>query len=81
MRERATLAIHDSASGAGDQRWVQAASGRSATRQFVCGRINEEPHPNSYFARDYKTLLDYVRWNLDNGNRAKAAAIIQQYLK
>ena len=34
----------------------------------VSGLLASKPHPNKYFADQGKTLLEYVRWNLDNGN-------------
>ena len=43
----------------------------------VCGRLAEQPHPNSYFAEQGKTLLDYVRWCLENRAGATACFIIE----
>lgn len=34
----------------------------------VSGTLGSQPHPSPYFAEQGKTLLEYVRWNLDNGN-------------
>ena len=42
----------------------------------VRGTLNSQPHPNDYFAREGKTLLNYVEWCLVNAAE-KACLIIE----
>ena len=41
----------------------------------------EEPHPTPYFAKEGRTMLDYVNWCLDNNAGMKAAEIITRAAK
>jgi hypothetical protein len=44
----------------------------------VRGTLAEQPHPNTYYAEQGRTLLDYVNWCLENGAGEKAAAYIER---
>jgi len=32
----------------------------------IVEKLNNEPHPNDYYASQGKTFLDYIQWNLQN---------------
>lgn len=44
----------------------------------VRGSLSDKPHPNTYFAEQGKTLLDYVTWCFENRCGEKAAFIIER---
>lgn len=44
----------------------------------VRGDLTSRPHPNTYYAEQGKTLLDYVNWCLGNRAGEKAAFIIEK---
>lgn len=46
----------------------------------VCGTLASQPHPNTYFAEQGKTLLDYVNWCFENRAGDRAATIIEKTL-
>jgi hypothetical protein len=43
----------------------------------IVARLSEKPHPTPYFASEGRTLLDYVKWCLENRAGEKAASIIE----
>lgn len=45
--------------------------------ETVRGSLSSKPHPNSYFAEQGRTLLDYVNWCLANRAEEKACAVIE----
>ena len=51
----------------------------SATEKLptVCGKLASQPHPNSHFAAQGRTLLDYVNWCLENHAEEKACEVIE----
>jgi hypothetical protein len=64
-----------------DKARVQAAIERLP---FVCGRLNEQPHPNKSLASQGKTMLNYVRWMFDNAGlngQVQAAKIVESVAK
>ncbi len=47
----------------------------------VSGKLAGDPHPSDYFARDGKTMLDYVRWAMSSEWTVYLAAkTIRKYL-
>ncbi len=44
----------------------------------VRGTLSSQKHPNSYYAEQGKTMLDYVNWCLENGAGERAAFIIEK---
>jgi hypothetical protein len=44
----------------------------------VRGKLSELAHPNSYWASEGKTMLDYVIWCLENRHGERAATIIER---
>lgn len=40
-------------------------------------KLAEQPHPSPYFAKEGRTLLDYVNWCFDNGAEEKACVMIE----
>ncbi len=47
----------------------------------IRGTLASQPHPSRHFADQGKTLLDYVRWCLDNNAGEKASFIIESNAK
>ena len=56
-------------------RRIEAAKERLKT---VVDVLSEKPHPTEWFAKEGKTLLDYVRWCFENGQGERAATIIEK---
>ncbi len=54
---------------------VQAAKAKLPT---VAGTLASQPHPSSYFAKEGRTMLDYVKWCLENHAEEKASFIIEK---
>lgn len=60
------------------QRVEERIAAARAKLPSVAGRLSSDPHPNSYYAGEGKTMLDYVRWCLENGAGERAAFIIEK---
>lgn len=73
--------LRDAKNAAAKERKQQKKTLRIAEAQrllpTVRGRLASKSHPNTYYASQGKTMLDYVDWCMANGAGEKAASIIE----
>lgn len=60
------------------ERVAQRIEAARAKLPSVSGTLASKPHPNSYYAGQGRTLLDYVNWCLENRGGLTAAYIIER---
>ena len=74
--------LRDKKNAAAKARKTERAAARieaaKAKLPSVRGTLASQPHPNSYYAEQGRTLLDYVNWCLECGFGEKAAFVIER---